>query len=52
MSATRSPAGSSSTGVREDKPICTMAVSVRNQKGEECLSGVATTFTVALRRKS
>ena len=23
------------TSVREDKPICTMAVSVRNQKGED-----------------
>jgi len=37
------------TKVREDKPICTLAVSVRNQKGEVCLSGVATTYTVPLR---
>jgi acyl dehydratase len=35
--------------VRPDKPICTMAVSVRNQNGEECLRGTATTFTVPLR---
>jgi acyl dehydratase len=36
--------------VREDKPICTVAVSVRNQKGELCLSGTATTYTAALSR--
>lgn len=35
--------------VRADKPICTMNVSVRNQNGDTCLSGVATTFTTALR---
>jgi acyl dehydratase len=34
--------------VREDKPICTIAVSVRNQKGETCLSGTATTYTAPL----
>ena len=37
------------TSVREDKPICKVAVSVKNQKGETCLSGTATTFTVALK---
>jgi acyl dehydratase len=37
------------TSVREDKPICTMAVSVANQKGELCLSGVATTYTTPLK---
>jgi acyl dehydratase len=36
------------TSVREDKPICTLAVSVRNQEGQTCLSGVATTYTAAL----
>ena len=35
--------------VRPDKPICTLAVSVRNQRGEECLSGTATTYTAPLR---
>jgi acyl dehydratase len=35
--------------VRSDKPICTLAVSVRNQHGEECLSGKATTYTAALK---
>ena len=35
--------------VRSDKPICTIAVSVRNQKGEVCLSGTATTYTAALK---
>ena len=37
------------TGVRADKPICTLAVSVINQKGETCLSGVATTYTTPLK---
>jgi acyl dehydratase len=36
------------TSVRADKPICTIAVSVRNQKGELCLSGTATTYTAPL----
>ena len=36
------------TTVRADKPICTIAVSVRNQKDEVCLSGVATTYTTPL----
>lgn len=34
---------------RADKPICTLAVSVRNQKGEACLAGTATTYTAPLR---
>lgn len=37
------------TSVREDKPICSMAVAVNNQKGELCLSGVATTYTTPLK---
>jgi acyl dehydratase len=36
------------TSVRADKPICTLAVSVRNQRGDVCLSGIATTYTAAL----
>jgi acyl dehydratase len=36
------------TSVRSDKPICTLAVSVRNQKAELCLSGTATTYTAPL----
>jgi acyl dehydratase len=35
--------------VREDKPICNLAVTVRNQKGEVCLSGTATTYTAPLK---
>ena len=35
--------------VRADKPICSIAVSVRNQRGEECLSGKATTYTAPLK---
>ena len=38
------------TKVREDKPICTLAVSVRNQKNEVCLSGTATTYTAPLKK--
>jgi acyl dehydratase len=37
------------TDVRDDKPICTLAVKVRNQHGDVCLSGVATTYTAALK---
>ena len=37
------------TSVRRDKPICTLAVAVRNQHGEVCLSGTATTYTAELR---
>jgi acyl dehydratase len=36
------------SSAREDKPICTIAVSVRNQKGETCLNGTATTYTAPL----
>ncbi|HSK40568.1 MAG TPA: MaoC family dehydratase [Arenibaculum sp.] len=37
------------TSVRGDKPICTIATTVRNGKGEVCLSGsTATTYTVPL----
>ncbi|HEX8896542.1 MAG TPA: hypothetical protein VF783_24720 [Terriglobales bacterium] len=36
------------TSVRDDKPICTLTVEVRNQKGELCLNGTATTYTAAL----
>jgi acyl dehydratase len=39
------------TTARDDKPICTLATSVRNAAGELCLSGTATTYTVALRRE-
>ena len=34
--------------VREDKPICTLATSIRDGAGEVCLEGSATTYTVAL----
>lgn len=34
--------------VRMDKPICTLAVEVRNSKGHVCLSGEAATYTAAL----
>jgi acyl dehydratase len=37
------------TRVRDDKPICELVTSVRNQKGETCLSGTAVTYTVPLR---
>lgn len=36
------------TGRRDDKPICTLHTSVRNQDGEVCLDGTATTYTLAL----
>ena len=36
------------TSVREDKPIATLATSVRNAEGEVCVSGTATTYTVPL----
>jgi acyl dehydratase len=35
--------------VRQDKPICTLVTTVRNQVGTICLSGRATTYTVALK---
>ena len=37
------------TRVRPDKPICTIAVSVRNQKNETGLTGTATTYTAPLK---
>lgn len=32
--------------VRDDKPICVLDTTVRNQRGEVCLNGRAVTFTV------
>ena len=40
------------TSVRDDKPICTLATSVRNEQGEDCLVGTAVTYTVPLRRSA
>ena len=37
------------TSVRDDKPICTLATTVRNAQGENCLVGTAVTYTVPLR---
>ncbi len=34
--------------VRADKPICRIDVTVRNQNGDVCLTGSATTYTAAL----
>ena len=34
--------------VRADKPICTLATSIRNGASEVCLEGTATTYTVPL----
>jgi len=34
--------------VRDDKPICTLATSVRNADSETCLVGTAVTYTVPL----
>ena len=36
------------TSVRDDKPICTIATTVRNAAGDVCLTGTATTYTVPL----
>lgn len=36
------------TGVRDDKPICTLATSVRNSQGDTCLTGTAVTYTMPL----
>lgn len=36
--------------VRDDKPIVTLSTTVRNEKGEVCVSGTATTYTVPLSR--
>jgi acyl dehydratase len=38
------------TSVRDDKPICTLATTVRNSQGETCLVGTAVTYTVPLAR--
>jgi len=35
--------------MREDKPICTLKTTVRNDDGDICLDGTATTFTVPLK---
>ena len=40
------------TGVRDDKPICTLATRVCDAKGDTCLEGTAVTYTVPLRGKS
>ena len=45
-------AEAASASVRDDKPICTLATSVRNAQGETCLVGSAVTYTVPLRRPS
>lgn len=37
------------TSVRDDKPICTLATTVRNAAGEACLTGTAVTWTAPLR---
>jgi acyl dehydratase len=34
--------------VRDDKPICTLATTIRDQHGDICVSGTATTYTVPL----
>ena len=34
--------------VRDDKPICRIATTVRNAAGEDCLTGTATVFTLPL----
>lgn len=39
------------TSVREDKPICTLATSVRTADGEVCLTGTAVTYTVPLQEE-
>lgn len=36
--------------VRDDKPICKLNTSVRNEAGEICLTGTATVYTVPLAR--
>jgi acyl dehydratase len=35
--------------VRDDKPICSLATTVRDSAGEVCLTGTAVTYTVPLR---
>jgi acyl dehydratase len=36
--------------VRDDKPICTLSTTIRDQDGDDCVTGTATTYTVPLRR--
>lgn len=36
--------------VRDDKPICKLNTVVRNSKGETCVEGTATTYTMPLLR--
>jgi acyl dehydratase len=38
------------TEVRDDKPICKLNTSVRNEAGEICLTGTATVYTVPLKK--
>ena len=38
------------TKVRDDKPICELATTVRNLAGDVCLIGTAVTYTVPLNR--
>lgn len=37
--------------VRDDKPICKINTSIRNEVGEICLSGTATVYTVPLEKR-
>lgn len=37
--------------VRDDKPICTLATTIRNAQGEVCLTGTAITYTLAIRHQ-
>jgi len=36
--------------VRDDKPICRLETIVRNERGETCVIGTASTYTLPLRR--
>jgi len=35
--------------VRDDKPICELETVIRNEEGDACVEGVATTYTMPLR---
>jgi acyl dehydratase len=39
------------TAVRDDKPICNLETTVRNARGDLCLTGTAVTYTVPLKQK-
>lgn len=39
------------TAVRDDKPICNLETTVRNGRGDLCLTGAAVTYTVPLKRR-